>query len=469
MKREKRLLLSTFIMSFGTVLPKVISFLILPVMTASLTKIEYGKYDLVLTSVSLVIPLFSLLIEQGVFRFLLDSNTQNDKKKIVTNSFLFIFGTSILLFLITFVVLNRYSVDQSLLISLYFALSIYNNYAIQLCRGLGLLKIYALTSIINSILNLFLIIIFVGELKCGLQGLFTVLDISIVLSTFFAFLFSRTFNFISWKSLDYKVLKELLKYSSPLLVNSLSWWVVGVSDRWIITTFLGVEMNAIYAVANKIPSLINLLYNNFNLAWQESAIISSKDDDKERYYTNIFNYLFDFLTGSLLILLTVSPVLFKLFIDESYLLAYYQMPILFVAMFFYCLASYYGGIYVAQKETKNISITTLIAAALNLFLNLIFISKYGLYAASISTLISYLVLTLYRAIHSRKYVRIKYNYFRIVFCLTILVVVVLINHLNIYGYNIFNFSIAVITAMILNYKLLKGVYFKLSSMIRKGR
>ena len=112
-------------------------------------------------------------------------------------------------------------------------------------------------------------------------------------------------------------LRELLLYSIPLLPNALSWWIIGLSDRWIITSFLGLELTAIYAIANKIPDAFNFIYRNFNLAWQESASLAIEDDDIDLYYSSVFETLFNFSVGSILLLITASPVIFKILIDST--------------------------------------------------------------------------------------------------------------------------------------------------------
>jgi len=466
MKREKKLLINTIILGFGSILPKSASFLILPILTAALSKAEYGTYDLVLTSTSLVLPVFSLLIEQGVFRFLLDTKTENDRKKVITNSTIYVMITSLVLFLLSVLILNQFKIEFKILISLYLVLNLHYKFVIQVCRGLGDLKKYSLASIINSFFNLLLIYFLVGNIKLGLYGLLVALVISVFLATIYAIISSGIIRYISFKLCSSQYIKELLKYSAPLLPNSLSWWVIGASDRWIISAFLSVEMTAVYAIANKIPSMFNLFYNNFNLAWQESATITSKDSDAKTYYTNIFNHLFNFLVGLLLVLMTISPVLFGIFIDKQYYLAYYQMPILFFAMFFHSLSAYYGGIYVAFKKTKSISFSSLIAAILNIIINLGLINLIGLYAASFSTLVSFLVLTIYRAIDLQKHIQINYNYTKIILSLSVLTVVAIINYLNDYYLNILNFIFALVIAVILNRKLFRQVLLRFLKRIK---
>lgn len=78
MEREKALAKNTIIIGFGTFLPKVASIITLPIVTGSLTKAEYGTYDLLLTLISLVLPLATLQIQTAAFRFLVQIR---EKKK----------------------------------------------------------------------------------------------------------------------------------------------------------------------------------------------------------------------------------------------------------------------------------------------------------------------------------------------------------------------------------------------------
>lgn len=409
MSRGQKLVVNSIIMGIGTVLPKMATFVVLPILTAFLTKNEYGQYDLILTSMSLILPFFSLLIEQAVFRMLLESDL-NSKSEIITNSSMYILVASSILFIISQFVLFHFEFTLRILISLYLVLNLCYSYVLQVCRGLGYIKRYSISSIVNTIVSLLLIVLFVKLVNLGLIGLMYANTISVFLALGYILYTVKEIRCINLNNINIKTLKQMFLYSIPLLPNSVSWWVIGVSDRWIISMMLGIEMTAIYAVSTKIPSMFNIIYNSFNLAWQESAAVTLKDSDVSDYYSKVFNFVFNFLVGLLLLLFSISPMLFNSLIDESYCSAFYQMPILFIAMFFNSIAAYYGGIYVAFKNTKNIGFSSFIAALLNVILNFMLISKFGLFAASFSTLFAYLALTVYRGINLRKHVNIRYNW-----------------------------------------------------------
>ena len=75
----------------------------------------------------------------------------------------------------------------------------------------------------------------------------------------------------------------MLQYALPFIPNTVSWYINQLSDRWIISIFLGASANGVYALANKIPSIVNILYPAFNLAWTDSATRSVNDPDSAKY------------------------------------------------------------------------------------------------------------------------------------------------------------------------------------------
>lgn len=466
MSREKSLFSNTIILSVGTVLPKIATFLILPILTAYLTKFEYGSYDLIITSLSFFLPIITLQIEQASFRFLIDKEKIEEKSRVISTSTVYVLLASVLMYFSGLIILSGFSSRSKQLILIFAIANLFYRYLLQVNRGLRQLKIYSAMSLSNSLLNVIFVIIFVWQMELGLEGLLLSLNISIVLSIIFGFLIGRLGQYLWISSFDKNQLKELLAYSIPLLPNAISWWVVGLSDRWIITSFLGLQFNAIYAIANKIPSIFNLLYNNFALAWQESASRSLEDEDYDKYYSSVFDGLYNFMLGAILLLITVSPAIFKLLVDKSYASAYYQMPILFIAVFFHSLASFYGGIYIAFKQSKQIGKSAFLAAALNVLINLIFVKSLGLYAASLSTLISYLAILIYRVLDVRSFVEIKYGHSKILFGLVFVIIVSGVNYLNNTYLNIINFIFALIIALIYNKNLLKEMFERIR--LKKG-
>jgi len=219
------------------------------------------------------------------------------------------------------------------------------------------------------------------------------------------------FKYVDFRSFSKFQLKDMLAYSWPMVPNSISAWVMRLSDRLVVTAVMGVSANAVYAVANKLPSLLNLAQNTFTMAWQENASIVSKDKDASEYYSSMFKVMYNLMAGFLGLLIAATPLLFRILVKGDYSEAYYQIPILFLAMFFFSMSTFLGGIYVAYMRSKSVGITTTIAAVVNLVTNIATIRWIGLYAASGSTLVAYLFLFIYRVIDVQKIIKIKIKVF----------------------------------------------------------
>lgn len=467
MSREGKLAKNTFILAIGTFLPKLAAFITLPILTGCLTMEEYGTYDLVTVLVSLILPAATLQIQTAAFRFLIDVRHEEVKiKSIITNIFAFIIPVSIVALLVLYFFLPGNSKTR-LLICGYFFADIVVNGARQAIRGLERNMDFSVSAIISAFGKILFAVIFVLWLNMGLNGAIITLGLSSAVSLIVLLLRTKLYRYIVPTLISWKQIKSLISYSWPMVPNSMSMWVMKVSDRFVVTMFMGVAANAIYSVANKIPSLLTLAQTTFTMAWQENASIVSKDDDADVYYSSMFRTMFDLMAGILGLLICATPLLFKLLIRGEYAEAYFQMPLLFLAMFFYSQSSYLSGIYVAYKDTKNVGITTVAAAACNLIVDLALIKNFGLYAASGSTLVSYLLLFVFRMFDVRKLVKIKYDLGHIFLVLGILVIECVLCFMQQRILNIVNIIFGLIVFAALNLNFIKTVWSKGSKTIRK--
>ena len=252
----------------------------------------------------------------------------------------------------------------------------------------------------------------------------------------------------------------MFAYSWPMIPNSLSNWVISLSDRLIITFVLGLEGTAIYSVANKLPNLFTSLQGTFVLAWQENASIASMDDDIAEYYGKMYDNVLCILFALISGLIVTTPITFKILIKGDYNKAIPQMPILYMGMFFSAIASFIGGIYIANKKTKSIGITTTFAAILNLLIDIALVKYIGLFAASLSTCVSYGILALYRIVNVKKFQDINYNVKKNIIIIILLLFICLINFINNNSLNIFNVFFACITSLYLNKEIICFIKIK---------
>ena len=408
MSRKSKFVQNTLVLSIGAFLPKFATVITIPLLTACLTKEEYGTYDLFVVLVSLLLPALTLQIQTVAFRYLVDEKDSiANIKSIVSTIFAFSIPVSLVSLIVLWFVMPVDNRIVKVFICGYFFVDIIANTTRQIARGLQRNLDYSLSAVISAFGKLIFVSIFVWYLKLGLIGATISLFLASLISWIILAYRVKLIKYISVSSVSKNQLNKLISYSWPMVPNNMSMWVMRLSDRFVVTAFLGVSWNAIYAVANKIPGLLSLAQSPFTMAWQENASIVSKDHDASAYYSDMFQTMFDFIAGFLGLLICMTPVLFKILIRGDYDDAYAQMPLLFLAHLFYAMATFLGGIYVAYKKTKSVGITTMIAAIVNLLIDLTTIRFIGLYAASISTLISYTVLFVYRMVDVQKIVFVK--------------------------------------------------------------
>ena len=101
------------------------------------------------------------------------------------------------------------------------------------------------------------------------------------------------------------------------------------------------------------------------------------------------------------------PFAFPIFINAKYAESYMYIPIIMVAMFFSNLSSFYGGIFGAYKETKVMGYTTMIAAAINLLIDLGLVFKLEVFAACLSTLVADMFVYFFRKYKLKKFFKLK--------------------------------------------------------------
>lgn len=468
MNREKALAKNTFIIAIGTFLPKFSSIITLPIITGGLTKAEMGTYDLISTLVSLFLPVATLQIQSAAFRFLIDvREDEKETKRIITNIISFILPTSLIALTILYLCLGNVSLVIRWLICLYFFSDILMLSTQQIVRGLSNNKLYSASSVTISFSNMLLIVLTISVGKQGLVGVLASITIATTIGLILLLVKGHILSRIDLSLLSRKTLLEMLSYSWPMIPNSLSNWVLSFSDRAVLTAFMGLEANAIYSVANKIPALFTTVQGTFVFAWQENASLASKDSDADTYYAEMFDSIFGILVGIMALLIAATPILFWLLIRGDYKEAYYQMPILFMGMLFSSMASFIGGIYVAHKKTRSVGVTTILAAACNLVIDLVFVHKIGIFAASISTLVSYVFLTIYRMADVQKFQKVKFNTGRFCLLIALLVLMCAICWIDTVALNVLNIILGCIIAVVVNRKIMKSILLTLKNKMKK--
>lgn len=409
MSREKSLFKNTIILAIGTFLPRIINLATTPLITKHTSGTEFGYMDFITSTIlSFVVPVCTLQLEQALFRFLIDAKSEKEKKVVITSGYVLIMAIMAVIGVACwFIPVNGFAGGFKVLLIGYIWIEIICQMSRFVLRAFSMYKEYSIFAALAVIVNFAVVALCFLVLKTGYMGILIALTVADVVGVCYVLFTSKMFHYFDVRCFNSQMMVEMLKYSLPFVPNMVSWYVNLLSDKWIIIWALGSGANGIYAMANKIPSIVNILYPAFNLAWTESATRSVEDEDSNKYYSRMFKMIFCILSGGTACLLAICPYLFS-FLNKNTDLnaAFYYTPTLIVATYFYCFAQFFSSIYIAIKSGKNMSVSTTIAAIINVVLNLALIKFIGVQAAVLSTLISNFALAGYR------YYDINKNYYR---------------------------------------------------------
>lgn len=407
MKESNRLIKNTVIIAIGGISTKILSFFLLPLYTGILSTEEYGTFDYIVSLTTFIAPVISVLISESMFRFLIDTdNDAGKRKEVISESVLIVIIGSGLWIICAGIFFTIFPKSYGFPLILYSLSMVFNWQISAVLRGVGKVKDYTIYNLLTSATGLFLNVITIALLGWGLVGLYFSNIVPSVVWGVVYFIRERLWKYISFKSIRREGMSELLHYSIPLVPNKLSWAIIDVSDRIIVTNTLGAAANGVYSISYKFPNLINTFYSFFYTAWTESSarVLTEGKEETNRFYNSVYHSLVRLLSGITLILLACMPFVFRIMIKGEFVHAYNYVPYLMIGIFFSNIAGIYGGAFSAYKDTKTLSYSTVIAAAVNFLINILLIRYIGLYAAAGSTLVANVVSALIRRVKVRKYI-----------------------------------------------------------------
>ena len=451
MSKKKDLMKNTIIIFCGKVCTQLISFFLLPLYTGYLATKDYGIVDLITTYVTLLVPIITLELEMSIFRYLVDSRGKDkETKKLMSNNF-GVLLIALLIFSILYVIVTSFwKFDFRWLILIDIIICTFSGNFLQISRGMGRTLDYSISCLITGALTIVSNILLIAVFKLGAFGMITSMALANGVGALYLFIRLKLYKLINFKLMDKKLIKEMYQYSIPLVPNGVSWWIVNVSDRTIISYVLGTAANGLYAVSNKFPTILSSLLGVFNLSWSESAALHINSPDRDEFFSDISNTVTKLFTSLGVGMIACMPFIFPLLINSKYNGAFNQIPILVLGAVFNVVVCLYSAVYIAKKMTKQVATVSIIGAIINITINVLFIKYLGLYAASISTAISYFVMMVYRHIDLKKYVNIKYESGLIVKTFLIFTFSIILYYQKNMILNIINLIVVVIYTFIMN-------------------
>jgi O-antigen/teichoic acid export membrane protein len=464
MNKYKKLLSNTLIFGIGTFSSKVMVYLLMPLYTALLSKGEYSTADLITQAANLLMPLAAIGMYDGIFRFSIDAGEK--KREVFSSGMALLFiGSGIFTLLSPILWQFDYFEGYNWLIVVFVITANLQCAVSFYVRGLGYTKMYALQGIINTALNIALNVVFLVCFDMGVLGYVLSVVVANVIVTVFLVIAMKLYRDFDIKLVTKDMMKAMLKYSIPLIPNTVFIWVNSVANRFIVAHFCGNDVNGLFAAALKIPTAITLLTTIFTEAWQLSAVTDTEDGDRGSFYSEVFKSYLGLICMAGSCLIALSKIFTVLLMDESYYDAWQYMPTLIISTVFLSLATFMGSVYLVKKKSVMSLVTSMTGAFVNVAVTFvtipILISKYDVLVAAqgaaFGAISGYLAVYIIRAINAQAYVKFNTRPIKVVINSVILALQSLIMVLEVKGWIYYQCLMFVIIVIINIKPIIDGV------------
>lgn len=465
--KENNLVKLTLIYIAGNFASKLISLLLIFVVTFFLTKEAVGEFDLIIVAITLLNPLISLQISDAIFRWIINNRDFGNISRVLTNAFTII-CINLFIFSVVYVgIIFFINFENKLLVYILLILSVLFPIFQAIARSLGKSIDFTISGMLFSIVYFVAAIINLKFLNLKVEGLLIAYSAGNIFAILYLLIRVNPFKYFLKNNFDIFFTKQLVKYSLPLIPNTLSWWTIAAANRYLILGFLGISANGIFAISFKIPTILLTITNIFYLAWQEKAIQTFDKIDRDTYYTQVLDKYVRLLLSSVILLIAFNKLILTYIVDKSFFEAWKYTPILLLAVVFQTLSSFYGTGYLSAKDTKNAFATSVYGGLTTLGTSILFIPNFGLYGASFAILLGYLIMFIARLIQTKKYFSIIFpsKIFFILLIIIFFTTIFSISDNNLI--NVINIFLSIIFSLIFNrsfivkfLKLVKNKIFK---------
>ena len=410
--RYKRLASNSIWTLAGNTGSKVLSFLLLPLYTRWLGTNGFGESDLITTYATVLMCLMTLSISEAIFVFTKNKN-EDDKKAYFSSSLTFVIFLLIIWLLLWVGIdwgFNANNIQNSFANNLWYiyavvVTSFLQQFSQQFVLGIEKIKIYAFTGIVQTITTFLFSYLLIPSM--GVRGYILSMIASYLLTTLYSFVFSRSYNYLLLFKFEKGKIIEVLKYSIPLIPNGIMWWLISAINRPMMEHYMDYSAIGIFAVANRFPGVIIMVFSVFAVAWNISVFEEYGKDGYESFYKKTFKTIFFTLALVASIIIIFSYLIIALFTAPEFIEAWQYMIILVAGSFFYCIASFMGTNFGVVKKSKYFFYSSIYGALSSLVLNFLLIPPFGLWGASISVLISYIIMSGARYAYSKKFVKVS--------------------------------------------------------------
>lgn len=456
MTDKKNLIKNTSIYALGDIIPRLLTFISLPILTRYLSPSDYGVVNYVNTLNTFLMALGFLSLNTYYLVFYYRCENSQEQKKLLGNlsSFVLLLNAVLVLVLLFFGEYFFSFLGSKIDFYPYIVVGVFTNFfnifsilPSALYRILEKPLPLTILNVSRGIVTLLVTLVLVMHFHYTALG---VLYAGLIVNFIYALLFLySTRKYIIW-NLCFKQIKVALAFTLPLLPGSIAYYLTTISDRILIDKYLSLNELGIYSTAATIALILNIFSFGAYKAFEPYIFKNWGQDSFVRIFENIRNAFVYILLIGVLCLSIFSKEFFQIMTDVKFHQAYWYVPMIIIGVYSSSLSLLYGTIITSKGKTKINSAVSITGATISIVLNIIFLPKFGLIT---SALVSSLAMTVMLFI-SMWYAQLKISHSKPVLSLLLVATSV---YIMVYIITIDNIVVALVLKSIVSLFVIVGL------------
>ncbi len=396
----KSTLKNTFIYSIGTFSSRLAGFLLIPLYTAHFSVEEYGMMGIMDVSAQVLVALLGFGLYNAYFRWYWDSRYISRQKSILFTILIFIFFQFILFFILLLSFQKDLSVllfdtaERTSLIRLLLYVNCFETIGVLISALLRLKEqavYYTVLQVIKFTVGLLVTIYLVLNRGRNIEAVY---EAQLVANVLYLVLILNIVRKNIVPRFEWKILREMLSFSLPLLLTSIAGIILNITDRYSLRFLSDMANVGVYTLGFKVANTIRVfVITSVNLALQPMIFKMMDDPGNKRFYSKVMTYFTFGLMFFVLFFSLYAPEVVKVISKQNmeFWDAWKIVPVLSFSMLFSMLRDVaFTGLNITKK-TRVIATLIISAAVLNIVLNLLFIPAWKFTGAAIATTLSQLI------------------------------------------------------------------------------
>lgn len=452
-QKFKSLAQNTLWFVLGTVGSKLISFFLMPLYTSILSTSDYGVIDLVTTTNTVLSYILTLSIADAVLRFVIERPAEGQGicaygfRTVLRGGLVLLVGIAVCWAIGLF----QWPSYCYIFLLLEYVLIGCNNVALSHLRATDRVRDVAVAGVLASFVTMSMIVLLLTVFRMGTVGYLIGSCLGTAVSCVYSLSRMRIplGTFFQKPKVGEHTKKDMLKYSTPLILNGVSWWINSGLDKYFLAFFCGTAGNGLYAAAGKLPGLLSMVHGVFAQAWTLSAIQDCEDNDKDGFFATTYSIYGSLLAICCCCLILLNIPLATLLFAKDFFHAWEASSILMLSTLFNAMCGILSGAIAKEKQNGILAKTTVIAAVVNITLNYLLIPRVGIQGAAIATAVSFWFMWLLRFLKARKMMNLKLPVGRDLAVHALLVVQIVAEHTKSHLYGV---QVVILALVLLLYR-----------------